>query len=140
MKVIVDTSVWLQVLRRSTQPDEATRRHLVDLIDDLRVVMIGPIRQELLSGIPDRQRYEALRQALQPHEDAPLSTADYECAAELFNTCRRHGVQGSHIDFLICAVAIIRSYEIWTNDADLSYYAVHLPIQLHQPTGLTTGR
>ena len=31
---------------------------------------------------------------------------DYELGAELHNTCRRKGVQGSSTDFLICAMSV----------------------------------
>jgi predicted nucleic acid-binding protein len=38
--------------------------------------------------------------------DYVIQTSDYEFAAECSNECRRNGIQGSHTDFLICAVAI----------------------------------
>jgi len=43
---------------------------------------------------------------LAPFEDIPLRTEHFEKAAEFCNTCRRKGVQGSTIDFLISAVPI----------------------------------
>ena len=54
MKVLVDTSIWLLALRRSgTLPknDQFLIRELSDLLNDVKVVMIGPIRQELLRHI-----------------------------------------------------------------------------------------
>lgn len=54
MQVLVDTSVWSLALRRSAHrlnEGEAKRVTLLrDLIQDGRVRLIGPIRQELLSG------------------------------------------------------------------------------------------
>ena len=49
MKVLVDTSVWSLALRRKEQCEIAEK--LADLILSSLVVMIGPVRQELLSGI-----------------------------------------------------------------------------------------
>jgi predicted nucleic acid-binding protein len=46
------------------------------------------------------------------------------------NQCRRKGVQGSTIDFLICAVAAIEELQILTTDSDFLRYAKHLPIKL----------
>ena len=43
----------------------------------------------------------------------------------------KKGVQGSHIDFLICAVAVRLSVEIYTTDKDFLNYQKHLPIQLY---------
>ncbi|MGF1539675.1 MAG: hypothetical protein ACFCU5_04365 [Pleurocapsa sp.] len=51
MKVIVDTSVWSLVLRRQKQQEELIGNKLHDLIADGRVVLLGGIRQEILSGI-----------------------------------------------------------------------------------------
>ena len=56
---------------------------------------------------------------------------DYIQAAEFYNICRKNGVQGSHIDFLICAVAVRLSVEIYTTDKDFLNYQKHLPIKLY---------
>ncbi|PYR75773.1 MAG: hypothetical protein DMF86_14380 [Acidobacteria bacterium] len=73
--------------------------------------------------------------ALPPCADEPLDTADFERAAEHFNTCRARGVQGSNTDFLICAVAERRKLPILTNDADFSRVAAILPVTLHGRQG-----
>ena len=46
------------------------------------------------------------------------------------NQCRRKGVQGSTIDFLICAVAALEELQILTTDSDFLRYTKHLPINL----------
>ncbi|MDA8411271.1 MAG: hypothetical protein M0001_12910 [Treponema sp.] len=79
-----------------------------ELIGDLRVMMIGPIRQEILSGISDDSKYEMLRTRIAAFPDEALTTEDYELAAKFSNQCRKAGVQGSHVDFLICAIAARR--------------------------------
>ena len=93
--------------------------------------MIGVIRQELLSGVRTLATFERLRDHLRPFSDEKLETADFERAAEHFNTCRAHGVQGSNTDFLICAVAERRNLPILTNDIDFTKFAEILPITLH---------
>lgn len=131
MKVLVDTSVWSLALRRRARVEEPAVQELRSLIDEGRVAMIGPIRQELLSGIRTPESFERLRDHLQPYPDERLETADFERAAEHFNTCRARGVQGSNTDFLICAVAERRNLAILTTDADFSRFAAVLPITLH---------
>jgi predicted nucleic acid-binding protein len=93
--------------------------------------MIGVIRQELLSGVRTARTFEHLRDHLRPFSDEQLETADFERAAEHFNTCRAHGVQGSNTDFLICAVAERQKLPILTTDVDFSRFAELLPITLH---------
>ena len=131
MKVVVDTSVWSLVLRQK-QPDSKLANILQDLIADGRVVMIGAIRQEILSGIKHQQQYEKLKDNLRAFPNLNLDTEDYELAANYFNVCRRNGIQGSNTDFLICAVANRRNYEIFTTDNDFVNFSQHLPIVLTQ--------
>ena len=128
MKVLVDTSVWSLALRRN-EPDEIVKK-LTDLINEALVVMIGPVRQELLSGISDKMVFENLKTTLRSFDDLPVSIVDHEMAAEYYNICRKHGVQGSHTDFLICALACNNDLLIFTTDQDFRHYAKHLPIRL----------
>jgi len=57
MKVVVDTSVWSLALRRDKQSIFASAQELRQLIQDHRVQMIGPIRQEILSGIRNKAQF-----------------------------------------------------------------------------------
>lgn len=133
MKVLVDTSVWSLVLRRRSplRPDTIADE-LERLIVTYRVVMIGPIRQELLSGIRSDQQYEGLRDKLRAFPDLRLHREDYELAARFFNHCRSRGVQGSNIDFLICAIATHRDSSVFSTDRDFEAFERILKIRRHQ--------
>jgi predicted nucleic acid-binding protein len=134
MKVLVDTSVWSLALRRQgplNRGAAASVAELRTLIDEGRVALIGPIRQELLSGVRTHEVFARLRDHLRPFTDEPLESEDFERAAEIFNTCRARGVQGSNIDFLICAAAERRRLPILTTDADFARFADILPITIH---------
>jgi predicted nucleic acid-binding protein len=132
MKVLVDTSVWSLALRKNVDPDNKIIKELFELIHELRVAIIGPIRQEILSGISDQNKYEQLREKLKSFEDAPIETEHYEFAAQLFNQCRKKGIQGSHIDFLVCAVSIKNDFSIFTLDKDFEKYKNHINIKLYK--------
>lgn len=129
MKVLVDTCIWSQVLRHKS-PDADLAKKLQELIQNARVAIIGPIRQELLYGIPQVKQFKELKETLSSFEDLPLNTEHYEKAAEFCNICRRKGIQGSTIDFLICAVAIMEDLVIFTIDKDFENYKKHLPLRL----------
>ncbi|MBN1765895.1 MAG: PIN domain-containing protein [Sedimentisphaerales bacterium] len=129
MKVLVDTCIWSEVLRRK-KPAYQFSRKLTDLIKDGRVVIIGPIRQELLSGISDSIQYKKLKEYFGAFDDIPLPTEVFEQAAEFCNTCRKKGIQGSTIDFLICAVAYQEDLAIFSTDCDFKNFQKYLPIKL----------
>ncbi len=133
MKVLVDTSIWSVAFRRKalSENESAILNELRRLVADLQVVMIGPIRQELLSGISDPEKYERLKEALTAFSDESIETADYELAAKFSNDCRRKGVQGSHVDFLICSVAFKNVWKIFTSDQDFLRYQQYLPLELY---------
>ena len=133
MKVLVDTSVWSLALRRNTPTGGAEESELVELIREVRIGLIGPVRQELLSGMKSHAQFQKLRNHLRAFPDLEIDSRDYETAAEFFNLCRGKGVQGSNTDFLICAVASRYRMPIFTTDDDFKLFQPHLPITLHNP-------
>jgi predicted nucleic acid-binding protein len=132
VKVIVDTSVWSLALRRDSQAFADPVQELRNLIHDHRVQMIGPIRQEILSGIRTESQFKKLCKHLESFPDLPILTGDYVGAAKFFNRCRSKGVQGSNSDFLICAVAVRNKFSIYTTDNDFELFSKHIPIVLHK--------
>ena len=133
MNVIVDTPIWSRAYRRRVAVNSPVVTELIELIGEGRVILIGPVRQELLSGIRHELQFHKLRSAMRAFEDLGLETEDYETAAAFSNSCMARGIQGSHVDFLICAVAARRRCEIFTDDGDFARFARVLPVQLHQP-------
>ena len=133
MKVLVDTPIWsLALRRRSRSHTPPATSELASLIDDGRVAMIGPIRQELLSGLKEPAQFDRLREHLRAFSDSPMTMEDYEEAASFYNLCRTKGIQGSNTDFLICAVAARNDFTIFTTDEDFVHFAKILPIVLHR--------
>jgi predicted nucleic acid-binding protein len=135
MMVLVDTSVWSLALRRK-QPDLSPREQdlktaLQELVQDGRARIIGPVRQELLSGIRTEESYRKVRDALRAFDEPELRIQDYEEAARINNICRARGIAGSAIDFLICAVAHLRNWEVFTTDRDFARYSKVLPLRLY---------
>ena len=132
MRVLVDTSIWSLALRRAKPKVDHLVEEFEELIREGRVVTMGPIRQELLSGIKSEKQYQTLRDHLRAFPDLPLVNEDYEEAALCFNLCRARGIQGSNTDFLICAVAIRRQLPVFTADKDFEHYKGVLPLLLHR--------
>jgi predicted nucleic acid-binding protein len=104
---------------------------MLKLVNQGLVEIIGPIRQEILSGIRDRSKFEGVRDRLRAFPDLEIETGDHEEAAAYYNRCRSKGIQGSFTDFVICAVAARHELEIFTDDKDFLSYKSVLPIRLY---------
>jgi len=136
MMVLVDTSVWSLALRRKpvdlNNRERALSVELAELIREGRVQIIGVIRQELLSGIREAERFERLRDYLRAFDEPKLEVSDYETAAQMHNQCRSRGLAGSAIDFLICAVAQRRQWQVFTADRDFEAYKKMVSVALYR--------
>lgn len=132
MNVLIDTCVWSVALRRRSKRVEPIVTELTSLITAGRARLVGPVRQELLSGIKHQEQFDRLRERLRAFPDLDLDRADFEEAAAAGNCCRGLGIHGSSVDFLLCAVALRRKLAIFTTDADFSLFEKPLGLTLHR--------
>jgi predicted nucleic acid-binding protein len=134
-RIIVDTSVWSLALRRRPKAVSSAERalsHLLrDMIIDGHVILIGVVRQELLTGINDPDAFENIRQYLHDFDDFPPDADDYERAAAFANQCQAAGIAATTVDMLLCSLAAGRELPILTTDRDFDHYRQHLPIRLY---------
>ena len=124
MKVLVDTCTWSLLLRRRhgtvlSAEEQGSVALLRDAIQDRRVAIIGPIRQEVLSGVKHEAQFQKLLAALEGFPDVQLYEHHFEEAARLFNLCQGKGVACGSTDILICAVAILEGFDLLTSDQGL---------------------
>lgn len=136
MMVLVDTPVWSLALRRKAGDlnarEQALTRALAELVREGRAQIMGVVRQELLSGIREAEKFHRLRDYLRAFDDPAMAVGDYEQAAEMHNRCRSRGIAGSAIDFLICAVAQRRDWQVFTTDTDFEHYHTALSLKLYR--------
>ncbi len=131
MKVIVDTVIWSLAFRRHSG-SSVYIDVLKELISDSQVELLASVRQELLSGIKQKEQFERLKVSLRAFPDMSLETQDFELAASFYNDCRTKGIQGANTDFLICAAAVNHNCQIFTTDKDFDYFSTVLPIKLYK--------
>ncbi len=134
MKVIVDTSIWSEALRRDTKNSkiESIRNEIRELIDESRIIVLGVILQELLSGIKNKTQFIELKNHFEAFDIEKLKKEYFITAADFYNQCRQKGIQGSHIDFYICAVAFVNNWLLYTNNKDFNNYAKIIKIKLYK--------
>ncbi|MFI5377788.1 MAG: PIN domain-containing protein [Tepidisphaerales bacterium] len=133
--ILVDTTIWSLALRRKAGSLSSRESALVEEWSRLatagQACLTGPIRQEILSGIRDAAVFKAIQQILRDFPHVVVIDGDHDRAAEFYNTCRSHGVAGTAVDMLICAVAARSDTPIFTTDGDFARYAKYLPLRLH---------
>jgi predicted nucleic acid-binding protein len=124
MRILVDCCVWSLALRRRSsallgEEERCMVASLTEAIRNGQLAILGPIRQEILSGIRDLASFERVRSTLLEFQDETLTTPDYEEAARYDNLCRSRGIACGPIDMLICAVALRRHWSVLTLDRGL---------------------
>jgi predicted nucleic acid-binding protein len=144
VRVIVDTPVWSLAFRRRRKDVSPVERRYVltlrELIGADRTILIGAVRQEVLSGLTNAGEFERLRSHLAEFADEAPLVSDYEEAARCRNVCISAGIAGSGADMLICAVSMRLEVPILTTDRDFERYAAHLPLWIPAPHDLADDR
>lgn len=134
MRVLIDTCIWSLTLRRSARRnhfEEKQVEEVRELIREERVVMIGPVRQELLSGIANAQQFDKLGTYLSAFPNEWIFDEDFVNAARMYNICRGQGIQASPTDMLICSIAKRIDAAVFTSDKNFQRYAENIEITLH---------
>jgi len=126
---LVDTSVWIEVFRRTRPLD------LESLVPFDDIVTCLPVVQEVLQGFGDESAYRIAREAMLslPIVESPLSTEVFLEAAGLYRTARRLGYTvRSSIDCIIGACALRHDLEVLHRDRDFTSLARVSPLRQRQ--------
>jgi predicted nucleic acid-binding protein len=136
VSVLIDSSVWSLALRRRRRdlnPNELKLYYEWErLVLDGQAALIGPIRQETVSGIASQREVQIVKQRLAVVKELQMPSDLFLLAADFFNACRAAGIAPGAIDMMICAAAHIHGTPIFSIDPDFEHYAKHLPITLHK--------
>jgi predicted nucleic acid-binding protein len=131
MRLLVDTSVWSLALRRdAAAPDAEVHALRAALTSGEQVFTTGFVLQELLQGFSGPKDRQALIRQFSALGFLQPDRQDHIDAAEVRNTCRRHGVQLGTIDALLVQLAIRNKLTLLTTDKDFAAAAVHVKFSL----------
>lgn len=117
--VVVDTSVWVAVLRSATAPEAPL---LAQLLDADAVIMPLPARIELIAGVPARAR-AALRRRLSAVAVAHPTEETWSMVERWVETAADKGHRFGVGDLLIAALAAERHALVWSLDRDFERMA-----------------
>lgn len=131
ISVLVDTSVWSEALRRKKKDIDSSDTFLYDLItNEEEIFLIGPIIQEILSGIKDNSLFDQIKNHLEFFGYIELSKEDYVNAAELRNELSKKGIAVSSIDSQIATMAISKNLYLATYDKDFKHISKYKKMKI----------
>jgi predicted nucleic acid-binding protein len=117
MKVLVDTSIWIAILRGEIKVDRISYRSFLTC---------GPILEEVLQGFEDdpiTNRYVDHLMDV-PRLSDPLPSELFVMAADIYRQGRRRGLTiRSTMDCLIAAIALDNNVTLWHRDRDFDNIA-----------------
>jgi hypothetical protein len=112
LSLLVDTSVWIAILRGEIEVDRKLYRGYYTC---------GPVIQEVLQGFaesPMAARYQEHLMQI-PRLSDPLPSDLFLTAADIFRQGRRRGLTiRSAMDCLIAAIALDNDATVWHRDRD----------------------
>jgi predicted nucleic acid-binding protein len=92
------------------------------------------VLQELLQGFAGPKARDSIVERFTALAFVEPDRQDYIDAAEVRNTCRRHGVQIGTIDALLIQLARRHDHQILTTDHDFRSASSHVEFPLWGPT------
>ena len=128
--VVVDTSVWVDILRGIDSP---TAARAVELIEDGAPVAITDIiLMEVLQGLGSERDAKQVERQLRAFPFLRLeSLEDFLLAAELYRTARRAGLTiRNATDCLIAAPCVRTNAPLLHSDADFDRLATCTPLRV----------
>ena len=135
--VLVDTSVWIEVFRKSP------RIQLESQVDFDEIVTCLPVIQEVLQGFNAEPAFLRARESMLafPIVEVPLGRDVWLEAVDLYRSGRRLGLTiRSSVDCLIAACAIRHQLEVLHRDRDFDAIARVSPLRARDIRGARARR
>jgi predicted nucleic acid-binding protein len=128
--ILIDTSAWVEFLRDTGSP-VCTR---LDELLAAEIATCEPVRMEVLAGARDETHLRDLRGLLGRATVLSTAPSDYEDAATIYRSCRRHGeTVRKLIDCLIAATAIRHAVPVLHSDSDFEVISRHSTLDIDRP-------
>ena len=128
--IVVDTSAWIALLRRSEGPIDRALARLIETRAEIAVT--EAVVMELLAGARSAREERRLRALVLGFPVLPLGgLPDFEAAAQIFNTCHRAGeTLRSIVDCLVAVPTMLAGATLLHADRDFETIARHSPLRL----------
>lgn len=107
---------------------------LFELLDGDELATTDVVIMEVLAGARDERERNVLERLLDRHPRVAVASDDYETAASIYRTCRRHGhTPRSLLDCVVAAVAMRVGASVLHHDRDFDVMARHVGLAIDRP-------
>jgi hypothetical protein len=127
--LLVDTSVWIEVFRKSPPI------RLQSVVNFDEIVTCLPVIQEVLQGFGDEKAFRIARESMYalPVVESPLRQEVFDDAILLYRQARRIGVTvRSGVDCLIAACALRHELAVLHHDRDFGQLTKISPLRARE--------
>ena len=132
MKVLVDSTVWIDFLKGTQAPETRRLVELIEAREDLCIC--GFVLTEVLQGIRDENQFVATKQQCENLIYLEDDRSTFELAATIYRNLRKQGVTiRNSVDCLIAAVVIQHNVALLENDRDFRFIDGHFPLNRLMP-------
>ena len=127
MKVLVDSTVWIDFLRNRNTPHTDKLVELIQARADL--CLCGFVMTEVLQGIREEKQYVMTKQQFGNLIYLESDQSTFELGATIYRNLRKEGITiRNSIDCLIAATVIQHGVYLLENDRDLTFIDQHYPL------------
>ena len=127
MRVLVDTSVWIDFFRGTASVKAVRLEELIRQKED--ICCCGFILTEVLQGIRDEKEFAATKRLFEGLVYLDSNRSTFELGAGIYRELRRKGATiRSPIDCLIAATVVQHGVHLLENDRDFHAIDQHYPL------------
>ena len=127
MKILVDTTVWIDFFRGTESEKVAKLEEAIRNRED--IYCCGFILTELLQGIKDEKELVSTKRLFEDLIYLEDNRSTFELAATIYRELRRRGTTiRNSIDCLISATVIQHGVSFLENDRDYKFIDQHYPL------------
>lgn len=129
MRVLIDTSVWIDFFRGAPSRENALLKDCLGRRDN--IFTAGVIVQEILQGIRDDSQYRSVREYLFLFPKIDSEFSDYVDAADVYRSLRKKGLTiDSPVDCLIAVLALRHRVSLLYKDSDFTQISRYYPLSV----------
>ena len=127
MRVLIDTSVWIDFFRGGASRENALLKDCLSRRD--HIFTAGVIVQETLQGIRDDSQYRSVKEYLFLFPKIDSEFSDYVDAADVYRNLRKKGLTiDSPVDCLIAVLALRHRLSLLHKDSDFTQVSRYYPL------------